>query len=110
MINVDELFEKRYGGKSARQYFEENESFTPIEMVNFAKHCIEQLNKPAVMQAEGSDGVSGAAVGQRSVGQSGSVGCVHNTLKYIGPWYSCETCGTHFDARGEAPSEGALDF
>ncbi len=27
----------------------------------------EQLNKPVVMQAEGSDGVAGAAVGQRSV-------------------------------------------
>lgn len=52
----------------------------------------------------------GAAVGQRSVGTSGSAGCVHNTLEYIGPWYSCKTCGTHFNARAEAPSEGACDF
>lgn len=42
MINVDEIFEKRYGGKTARQYFEENEYFTPIEMINFAKHCVDQ--------------------------------------------------------------------
>lgn len=68
------------------------------------------LNKPVVMQAEVSDGAQGAAVGQRSVGQSGRVGCVHSTLKYIGPWYSCETCGAHFHASAEAPSEGALDF
>lgn len=73
-------------------------------------HTEQNLNKHLVMQAEGSDGAKGAAVGQRSVGQSGRVGCVHNTLKYIGPWYSCETCGTHFEARAEAPSEGALDF
>lgn len=53
---------------------------------------------------------SSPTVGQRSVGQSGRVGCVHNTLKYIGPWYSCEDCGTHFSASAEAPSEGALDF
>lgn len=110
MINVDELFEKRYGGKTARQYFEENEYFTPIEMVKFAKYCIEQLHKPVVMQAEGSDGANEAAVGQRSVGQSVRGGCVHNFLHYVGPWYTCDDCGAHFHARAEAPSEGALDF
>lgn len=45
-----------------------------------------------------------------AVDTSGRVGCVHNTLKYIGPWYSCEDCGTHFNARVEVPSEGACDF
>lgn len=70
----------------------------------------QKLNIHGVMQAEGSDGVSGAAVGNSAAGQSGRGGCVHNTLKYIGPWYSCETCGTHFNARAEAPPEGALPF
>ena len=49
-------------------------------------------------------------VGNSAAGQSGRVGCVHHTLKYIGPWYSCEDCGTHFNARAEAPPEGAFDF
>jgi hypothetical protein len=57
-MNVDELFEKRYGGKTARQYFEENESFTPIEMLNFAKYCIEQLHKPVIMQGLPSECLS----------------------------------------------------
>jgi len=75
------------------------------------KRCTKQnLNKHLVMQAEGSEGAKEATVGQRSVGTSGSDGCVHNTLEYIGPWYSCKTCGTHFNARAEAPSEGACDF
>jgi|JI9StandDraft_2_1071091.scaffolds.fasta_scaffold49403_4 hypothetical protein len=85
MINVDELFEKRYGGKTARQYFEENESFTPIEMVNFAKHCIEQLNKPAVMQAA-SECVSGAAVGNSAAGKGVRGGII-----------SCPSCGQGWD-------------
>jgi hypothetical protein len=68
------------------------------------------LHLHGVMQAEGSDGVNGAAVGNSAAGQSGRDGCVHNTLNYIGPWYSCKDCGTHFEARAEAPSEGALDF
>lgn len=67
-------------------------------------------HKHSVMQAEASASVKGAAVGNSAAGQSGRVGCVHNTLKYIGPWYSCETCGTHFNARAEAPPEGALPF
>ena len=70
----------------------------------------QKLQQHSVMQAEGSDGAQGAAVGNSAAGQSGRVGCVHNTLKYIGPWYSCETCGTNFNARAEAPPEGALPF
>lgn len=80
-------------------------------MQDYANHCTEQkLNIANVMQAEASASAEGAAVGNSADGQSGSVGCVHNTLKYIGPWYSCEDCGTHFNARAEAPPEGALPF
>lgn len=71
-------------------------------------HTEQNLNKHLVMQAKGSDGAKGAAVGQRSVGTSGSVGCVHNFLHYVGPWYTCDDCGAHFHA--EAPSEGACYF
>ena len=60
-MNVDELFEKRYGGKTAYQYFEEGEWFSPIEMVNFAKHCIEQLHKPVVNIHETPELLSRAA-------------------------------------------------
>jgi hypothetical protein len=42
--------------------------------------------------------------------RSGRAGCVHNTLNYIGPWYSCKDCGLHFNARAEAPPEGDLTF
>jgi hypothetical protein len=31
--------------------------------------------------------------------QSGSVGCVHNSLHYVGPWYTCDDCGLHFYIR-----------
>lgn len=84
------------------------------DIQNFAiayhQHELAQLQQHGVMQAEGSDGVSGAAVGNSAAGQSGRVGCVHNTLNYIGPWYICKDCGTHFNARAEAPPEGALPF
>lgn len=79
-------------------------------MAEFANHTVtKHLHKLGVMQAA-SECALEAAVGNSAAGQSGRVGCVHNTLKYIGPWYSCETCGTHFNARAEAPSEGALPF
>lgn len=112
MKTVEQLiFEKRF----------KDAEFDPNDYNDWAKEneyeaytlCLavaKQLQQYLVMQAEGSDGAKGAAVGNSAAGQSGRVGCVHNTLKYIGPWYSCETCGTHFNARAEAPPEGALPF
>ena len=105
------IFDKRFKG----------EEFDPNDYNDWAKEneyeaytlCLavaKQLQQHLVMQAEGSDVSEGAAVGNSAAGQSGRGGCVHNTLKYIGPWYSCETCGTHFNARAEAPPEGALPF
>lgn len=48
-------------------------------------------------------------LGNEALAKAGA-GCVHNTLNYIGPWYSCKDCGLHFNARAEAPPEGAFDF
>jgi len=67
-------------------------------------------HKP-VVGGPASDGAKeGEQLGNEAQVQSGRVGCVHNTLRYIGPWYSCETCGTHFNARAEVPPEAALPF
>lgn len=90
----------------------ENNKVSDLEMYHFILDALTKQKLPihSVMQAEGSDVSEGAAVGNSAAGQSGRVGCVHNTLKYIGPWYSCEDCGTHFNARAEAPPEGALPF
>jgi hypothetical protein len=50
------------------------------------KYTKQKLNIHGVMQAEGSDGVKGAAVASSAVGQNGSVGCLHKR------WYEFDDC------------------
>lgn len=66
-----------------------------------------QLDKPVVMQAEGSDGVSGAAVGNSADGQSGSDGVMKwcDSCRKITKWIDgdCE----NYKTRGGS-DKGAL--
>lgn len=89
----------------SRAAFEEVTPYGRQTTVNDRREYFKKGVRWAISKLSGSP-----TVGQRSVGTSGSAGCVHNTLNYIGPWYSCKDCGTHFNARAEAPSEGACDF
>ena len=112
MKTVEQLiFEKRFKDaefdpNDYNDWAKENEYEAYTLCLTIAK----QLQQHLVMQAEASASVKGAAVGNSAAGQSGRVGCVHNTLNYIGPWYSCKDCGLHFNARAEVPPEGALPF
>jgi hypothetical protein len=49
MINIEELFEKRYGGKTPQQSFDHGESYISFELINFAKYCIEQAGINTVL-------------------------------------------------------------
>lgn len=70
---------------------------------------IQQLKQHGVMQAEGSDGAKGAAVGQRSVGTNAEAvafNCVSSeSLVYNRPCK--EWCGNPY-CKSEAPSGGHL--
>ena len=88
----------------------EDEHYQVMESAAIIYASQSNSHKHVVMQAEVSDVSEEATVGNSAAGQSGRVGCVHNTLNYIGPWYSCKDCGLHFNARAEAPPEGALPF
>lgn len=101
-----------------------------VLLANYAQEKVKKLQQHSVMQAEGSDGykehghgysakdkldtsnpprqsAEGAAVGQRSVGQNGSVGCFHcgKTLREMAKGCYVITCP---QGRAEAPSEGVL--
>jgi hypothetical protein len=68
----------------------------------------ERLHKPVVMQAEGSDGAEGAAVGQRSVDTNAEVrDC--ETCKHLlsHESYPCVKCDENY-SMWEAPSGGHL--
>jgi hypothetical protein len=58
---------------------------------------IQQLKQHGVMQAEGSDGVKEAAVGNSAAGQSGSDGCKRTALCDANPTFGyCSHCGGRF--------------
>jgi len=63
------------------------DSYSAQKALLILKHRIEQkLNIHGVMQAEASEGVEGAAVGNSAVGQNVRVGCLHKR------WYEFDDC------------------
>jgi hypothetical protein len=84
----------------------------PISELIFVEDLVEELNQQllqhGVMQAEGSDGAEGAAVGQRSVGTNAEAvadfKCYESDKRMCA--YQCDEC--KLKERAEAPSEGHL--
>lgn len=68
MKSFEQMYSEFYGAEIYDAAQINLYSHSGTELKDFVNYCIEQAGiNPPVMQAEGSDGVSGAAVGQRSV-------------------------------------------
>jgi hypothetical protein len=85
-----------------------NEMLDDLYSVIEQAHTKQKLNIHGVMQAEGSEGADGAAVGQRSVGTNAEARdcetCKH--LESENP-YPCGKCDENY-SMWEAPSGGHL--
>lgn len=109
MTHEQEIYYAIHEAIQVMEHYNTGEDFALVSSLRRMHELEQKLQQHNVMQAEGSDGVKGAAVGNSAAGQSGSGGmyCVSsNALVHGKPckeWCGDENCWRGGSAKGALP-------